>query len=86
MSAAADRFGLTLKPGYLATFGEGIEESLSLELWERAGYSVDIIATEERVGAGLAKDIWRGLDAGVYATSRYDHWEPRVGVGLHWGF
>ncbi len=86
MSAAAEEFGLTLKPGYLATVGEGVEESLALEVWERGPWSVDVIATEERVGGGVARDIWKGLDAGIYATSRYDRWEPRVGLGLHWGF
>ena len=86
MSFAAEKFGLTLKPGYLATVGEGVAESLALEVLSRGPWSVDVIATEERVGGGVTRDVWRGLDVGVYGTSRYDEWDPRVGIGVHWGW
>ncbi len=65
-----------------------MQPSVAVELWERKGWSVDAIATTERAGAGIARDLWSGLDVGVYGTVRFDleDLDPSIGVGLHWNW
>jgi hypothetical protein len=86
MSYASEKFGMKLKPGYLAVVDEGVSESLAVEVYGHGPWSVDLVATEERFGGGVARDLWRGVDLGIYGTTRYDEWNPKLGLGLHWGW
>ena len=74
------------------------EPSLALELfetkgknWLASGWSLDAITTTDRVGLGIAKDLFEGdgieVDLGAYVTQGYREmfqreFDPALGVGL----
>ena len=78
------------------------QESVAFELvetkgskWATSGWSLDALATHERAGLGIAKDLFAShgfeLDAGVYATQTYKDifggkLAPQVGIGVHVSF
>jgi hypothetical protein len=55
-----------------------------VELYERAGWSLDTIATVTRAGLGIARDLTQNIDLGAYATTPYTDWDPALSIGLNW--
>jgi hypothetical protein len=74
--------GLPIKAGYLITDWKG-EASLAVELITQGPWSFDAVATETRGGIGIARDITQNIDVGLYGTTRYDAWDPRLSLGVH---
>ncbi len=37
---------------------------------------------------GVARDLWSGVDVGLYGTVRFDleNPDPALGVGVHWSW
>jgi len=98
-----DRLPDAAKYGVLVT-EDSPQESVAFELIEsrggsgtalRQGWSLDAVATRERAGLGVAKDLFAShgfeVDAGVYATQRYEDifrgkLDPQLGIGMHVSF
>ncbi len=96
-----DALPAAAKYGVLVT-DNSPQESVAFELaetkgstWITSGWSLDAIATRERAGLGVAKDLFAShgfeLDAGVYATERYEEifrgkLSPQLGIGMHVSF
>ena len=96
-----DKLPSAAKYGVLVT-EESPQESVAFELaetkgskWITSGWSLDAVATRERAGLGVAKDLFAShgfeVDAGVYATQRYEDvfrgkLSPQLGIGMHVSF
>ena len=73
-----------MKTGVLVSSDGAMEASVAVEMLEKKGWSLDAITTTKRGGVGVAKDLFTGVDLGVYGTQEYGKkFAPKVGVGLN---
>ena len=107
LSRTLDKLPFGAKYGVLVS-GDAPQESVAFEIAKSkskdrgglrtaltSGWSLDAIATRDRAGLGVAKDLFAShgleLDAGIYATQRYEDifrgkLGPQLGIGMHVSF